>query len=66
MCVRCMRNVDYDKIPDEDQSVGGLDDCDDNSLMEMITDAQHTYRSAVTIKVIFLEIFYLACLLIVE
>lgn len=53
MCGRCLRNVDNDdKVPEDDLSIVGTEDGDDNSLMEMQSlDNHQQYRSAVTIKV---------------
>lgn len=50
----CRHNIEEDdKDPPEDEmSMLGAEECDDNSMLELNSvDAQHTYRSAVTIKV---------------
>lgn len=60
MCNRCMRSVEEDKYKEDDLSILGTEDGDDNSMLDMNSvDPDNSYRSAVTIKVrCFFSLFY--------
>lgn len=47
-----MRSVEEDKYKEDDLSILGTEDGDDNSMLDMNSvDPDNSYRSAVTIKV---------------
>lgn len=54
MGTTCRRHIEEDdkEQPEDEMSMLGAEECDDNSMLELNSvDAKHTYRSAVTIKV---------------